>query len=123
MSPVARIADAGDAGEVGRILAEGFADDPALSWAFQEPGRASKLACFFEFLAREALVPLGATYLLPGSGASWTPPDTTPWPPERGECFDAVLDAVCTADDLARLGALDTATQEHHPTEPHWTSE
>lgn len=120
MSGPTRIATAADAAEVGRILAAGFADDPVLTWAFQEPGRASKLACFFEFLAREALVPLGATYLLPGSCAAWTPPDAPPWPPERTERFGAVLSEVCTADDLARLSALDTATQEHHPPPPIW---
>ncbi|MCA1842503.1 MAG: GNAT family N-acetyltransferase, partial [Actinobacteria bacterium] len=60
------------------------------------------------------------TYLLPGSCAAWTPPDPPPWPPERGERFGAVLETVCTADDLARLGVLDTAVQEHHPPEPLW---
>ncbi|MGH8990152.1 MAG: hypothetical protein ACRDZ7_01330 [Acidimicrobiia bacterium] len=52
MTSLARMAAAGDADEVGRVLAEGFADDPVLSWVFQEPGRTSKLARFFEFLAR-----------------------------------------------------------------------
>jgi GNAT superfamily N-acetyltransferase len=116
----ARIAGDADAPEVGRILAAGFADDPVLTWVFHEPGRTAKLACFFDFLAREALVPLCATYLLPGSCAAWTPPDPPPWPPERGERFAAVLGEVCTADDLARLDVLDTAMQEHHPGEPLW---
>jgi len=117
---LARIAAEADAAEVGRILAAGFADDPVLTWVFEEPGRAAKLAGFFEFLAREALVPLGATYLLPGSCAAWTPPDTPPWPPERGERFGAALGEMCTPHDLARLDVLDTAMQEHHPSEPLW---
>jgi ribosomal protein S18 acetylase RimI-like enzyme len=117
---LARIATDADAAEVGRILAAGFAEDPVLTWVFQEPGRASKLACFFQFLAREALVPLGATYLLPGSCTAWTPPGTPPWPPDRVERFGAELGELCTPGDLARLDVLDTATQEQHPSEPLW---
>jgi GNAT superfamily N-acetyltransferase len=120
MTSPARIATDVDAAEIGRTLAGGFADDPVLTWVFQEPGRAAKLASFFDFLAREALVPLGATWLLPGSCAAWTPPDPPPWPPERAERFGAVLTEVCTDDDLGRLGTLDAAMQEHHPSEPLW---
>lgn len=120
MTGPARIATAVDAAEVGRTLAAGFADDPVLTWVFQEPGRAAKLASFFDFLACEALVPLGATWLLPGSCAAWTPPDPPPWPTERADRFGAVLREVCAADDLARLGTLDAAMQEHHPSEPQW---
>jgi GNAT superfamily N-acetyltransferase len=118
--PVARLADAADAEEVGRILAAGFADDPVLTWVFSEPDRAAKLSCFFDFLAREALVPLGATYLLRGSCAAWTPPDPPPWPAERNECFSEALSAVCTTGDLERLDVLDTATQAHHPEGRLW---
>ncbi len=119
-SEPARIAGAGDAVEVGRILAAGFADDPVLVWVFDEPGRDTKLDRFFDFLAREALVRLGATYLLPGSCAAWTPPGTPPWPPERGERFVAALGQVCTGEELERLGILDAATGEHHPPDPIW---
>jgi GNAT superfamily N-acetyltransferase len=115
-----RIADAADADDVGRILAAGFGHDPVLTWVFHEPDRQRKLGSFFEFLAREALVPLGATYLIPGSCAAWTPPDAPPWPAERGERFTATLRTVCTADDLDRLGILDAAVQEQHPPEPIW---
>ncbi len=50
MTGRARIATDTDAAEVGRILAAGFAEGPVLTWVFQEPGRASKLASFFQFL-------------------------------------------------------------------------
>lgn len=117
---VARLADAPDAEEVGRILAAGFADDPVLTWVFHQPDRTAKLACFFDFLAREALVPLGATYLLQGSCAAWTPPDPPPWPAERNERFSDALSAVCHPSDLERLDVLDAATEAHHPGGPFW---
>lgn len=116
----ARIAGGSDAAEVGRVLAAGFADDPVLTWVFEQPGRPAKAAAFFGFLAREALVPLGATYLLPGSCAAWVPPGTPSWPPDRVERFGAELGQVCTADEFARLGVLDDATREHHPPDPLW---
>jgi GNAT superfamily N-acetyltransferase len=117
---VARLADAPDAEEVGRTLAAGFADDPVLTWVFQQPDRAAKLVCFFDFLAREALVPLGATYRLQGSCAAWTPPDRPPWPAEQNERFSGALSAVCNPSDLERLDVLDAATQAHHPEGPFW---
>jgi ribosomal protein S18 acetylase RimI-like enzyme len=115
-----RVAGATDAPEVGRILAAGFVDDPVLTWVFGESDRGAKLAVFFDFLAREALVPLGATYLLPGSCAAWTTPDPPPWPNERSKRFSAVLRAVCTPGDLQRLDAFDGAVQAHHPDSPVW---
>ena len=115
-----RTAGPADAEEVGRTLAAGFGDDPVMSWVFQEPGRADKLVALFGFFAPEALVPLGATYLLPGSCAAWTPPGTPPWPEERGVRLITSLAASCSAADLERLGVLDDATRAAHPEEPHW---
>jgi ribosomal protein S18 acetylase RimI-like enzyme len=118
--PMVRVAGDADAEQVGRILAAGFSDDPVLNWVFHEHYLGAKLSCFFDFLAREALVPLGATYLLPGSCAAWRPPDPRPWPAERGERFSTLLAASCTAGDLERLGVLDTAMQAMHPDGPLW---
>lgn len=115
-----RRATQSDAAEVGHVLAVGFSEDPVLSWVFDEPRRLQKLEAFFGFLADEALVPLGATFLVPGAVACWTPPDTPEWPAERGARFEALLQQVCTTDELSRLGALDAATQASHPAEPHW---
>lgn len=115
-----RIAGGDEAAEVGRILAAGFGDDPVLCWVFEEPGRAAKHDAFFGFLAEEALVPLGATYLLPGSCAAWTPPDAPPWPDERGVRLIGALAPLCSQADLERLGALDDAMRERHPHERHW---
>ena len=115
-----RLAQPPDGAEVGRILAAGFADDPVLCWMFDEPDRAAKLDVFFRFYAEEALVPLGATYLLPGACAAWTPPDAPPWPDERTARFVTALAAVCTAADLERLGTCADALRSHHPSERHW---
>jgi GNAT superfamily N-acetyltransferase len=118
--PAVCIADDADAPDVGRVLAAGFCDDPVLTWVFHEPGRTAKLAAFFDFLAREAFVPLGATYLLVGACAAWTPPNTPEWPAERVDRFSALLTATCTAEDLERLEILDAAQQAHHPDGPLW---
>ena len=115
-----RLAGPADADEAARTLAAGFADDPVLGWVFEEPGTAGKLIPFFQFLAEEALVPVGATYLLPGSCASWTPPGSPPWPDERGARFIAALMPSCTAGDLERLGVLDDAMRASHPEGSHW---
>ena len=115
-----RTAGPADVEEVGRILAAGFGDDPVLSWVFEEPGRADKLGALFSFMAAEAVVPQGATYLLRGSCAAWTPPGTPPWPAERGVRLVTSLARSCTAGDLERLGVLDEFVRAAHPTELHW---
>lgn len=120
MAAVVRIAGSDDADGVGLVLADGFSQDPVMGWVFGEPGRRAKLEDFFGFLAREAIVPMGATYLLPGSAAAWTPPGAPDWPAERGERFVEVLSRSCTDADLERLGELDRASKEHHPDERCW---
>jgi ribosomal protein S18 acetylase RimI-like enzyme len=115
-----RTAHAGDADEVGRVLADGFEADPVMGWVFEEPGRDRKLRAFFGFLAHEALVPLGATYVLPGSCAGWTPPGSADWPDERGQRFGELLARTCSPGDAERLGILDTVTRERHPPGAYW---
>ncbi len=48
-----RIADASDARDVGRILAES-ADDPVLTWVLHEPDHDRKPVSFFVILGRDA---------------------------------------------------------------------
>lgn len=116
-----RLAGDADAADVGRILAGGFSDDPVLTWVFAEPARARKLDVFFAFLASEALVPMGATYVAGGEAcAAWTPPDPAPWPDERGARFMTALAPVCASDDFTRLRTLDEAMSPAHPHESHW---
>jgi ribosomal protein S18 acetylase RimI-like enzyme len=115
-----RLATDDDAVEVGRVLAEGFSDDPVMTWVFADPNGREKLDVFFGFLAREAFIPLGATYVAPGSNVVWTPPGAPDWPSERGERFNALLEGVCSAVDLERLGILGAAMREHHPEGELW---
>jgi ribosomal protein S18 acetylase RimI-like enzyme len=115
-----RVADETDAAEAGHILAEGFGDDPTLSWVFRDPDRRTKLNTFFDYLVREALIPLGATYLVQASCAAWTPPDPPSWSAERSERFSTLLRAVCSGLDLERLAVLEAAMQAHQPDGQFW---
>jgi ribosomal protein S18 acetylase RimI-like enzyme len=115
-----RIAGVDEADEVGAVLAEGFGDDPVMSWVFAEPGRHEKLLALFGFVAGEASVPLGATYVVEGACAVWTPPGTPDWPDEVGRRFVEEVAPACTPADLERLGVLDATMTEHHPAGEHW---
>jgi GNAT superfamily N-acetyltransferase len=58
---------------------------------------------------------------MPGScAAGWTPPDAPPWPRDRSERFEALLERHCTQAEIERLGALDAAQQAHHPEQRLW---
>src|SRR6188768_142679 len=92
-----RLAADHDAGEVGAIMAAGFLEDPVMQWVFSEPDRDVKLATMFGFLAREAQVPLGATYVSDGACAAWTPPEPAEWPEERTTRFFEQMQPVCRA--------------------------
>jgi ribosomal protein S18 acetylase RimI-like enzyme len=115
-----RLAKPEDAAEVGRVFAAGFREDPVMCWVFSEPDRDRKIATMFGFLAAEALVPLGATYMLAGSCAGWTPPDTPEWPPERGERFAGLMAEVATDADMERLGVFGATSHRLRPTTSHW---
>jgi len=102
------------------VLTAGFLEDPVLTWIFTEPWRGTKLQAFFDFLAREALVPLGGTYVVGGGCACWTPPDSPEWPPERGERMAALAEQHFTVEDRARMTELSELMRAHHPDESHW---
>jgi GNAT superfamily N-acetyltransferase len=114
------LATAADADEVARILAAGFADDPVMSWLFSPERRAEKLAAFFTFLAREALVSMGATFVLGGSCASWAPPNPPAWPADRSAHYAEALGPVCTAGDFERMQILGDVVDKAHPRQPYW---
>ena len=122
MNPV-RIARSDDAEEVARILADGFHDDPVMSWVFQgdEGMRTAKLKACFGFVSAEVEVPRGATFIVDGGCACWTPsPGTDDWPAERGARFMEMLRRDCDDGDIERLIALSSAMDQSHPAEPHW---
>ena len=115
-----RLATAADADEVGRVLAAGFCNDPVMAWMFGDDERAEKLSAFFGFLAPEALVPLGATFLVDGSCASWAPPEPGPWPDDRQERFAAAMSPFCTSRDFERMQVLGERVDASHPAQPYW---
>lgn len=115
-----RIAGPDDAHEAGRILGLGFSDDPVMSWVFEADDRAEKLEAVFRFIAAEATIDLGATYLAEGSCACWTPPGAPDWPDERGERFMTILNDRCRPEEVGRLLAMNEVMDEHHPTDDHW---
>jgi ribosomal protein S18 acetylase RimI-like enzyme len=121
--PTIRTAAASDAAEVGSILADGFHNDPVMSWVFggDDEQRARKLLTCFTFMSAEANIPLQATFLVDGGCACWTPlPGTDEWPRERGKRFNEVLGAECDEGDFERLAVMGIAMERAHPSEPHW---
>ena len=117
------VATAADAPLVGEILARGFHDDPMMRWMFEgdDATRAAKLDAFFGFLAVEAHVPLGASFVADGACACWCPPPGIDhWPDDRSARFGELLGTVCSAQDLTRLGIVGDTFDPAHPTEPHW---
>lgn len=110
-----------DADAVASILADGFSDDPIMRWVFEPADREQGPYTFFRFIAGVAAIPNGATYLCGDEAAAvWTPPNTPPWPPARGIAFAEQISAVTQAGTLERIAALDDATKQVHPQEPHW---
>jgi GNAT superfamily N-acetyltransferase len=121
VTPV-RLATADDAELIGQILADGFTDDPVMSWVFREDGigTRAKLGAFFGFLAAEVYVPFGAALVSGGCAAVWTPPRPPDWPDERRDRFGAMLADITDASDRGRLTTFVTAVGEHHPKVDHW---
>ena len=122
-SPDISLAHPDDGPVVGEILARGFHDDPLMRWLFEgdDDARATKLAAFFGFLAVEANVPLGESYLSEGACICWCPPPgVADWPDERSNRFGELLGSISTGTDLERLGVLGATFDAAHPTEPHW---
>ncbi|MHB8463228.1 MAG: GNAT family N-acetyltransferase [Acidimicrobiales bacterium] len=118
-----RTATSDDGDEVGRILADGFHDDPVMSWVFQgdDEVRAAKLEACFGYISVESTIPLGATFVVDGGCACWTPsPGTDEWSREKSGRFMETLRRVCDDADFERLGIMGAAMMDAHPSEPHW---
>ncbi|HMC38594.1 MAG TPA: GNAT family N-acetyltransferase [Acidimicrobiales bacterium] len=111
-----------DLGTVARIAADGFYDDPVLSWVFPDPDtRLDALVVSFRQFAARFLGRNGRVDLLAdGCTAMWLPPDPpeaspdaeTPPPPETWHHF--------TPDVVARFASLSAVMDAAHPDAPHW---
>jgi GNAT superfamily N-acetyltransferase len=109
-----------DAGAIAEILADGFSTDPVMLWVF---GTASEdlMQANFEFIVREALIPLGATWMTDDCCAAWTPAGRAPWAvDELSERFLNELGPRLNRDQLDRLITLNAVTAGLHAREPHW---
>ena len=110
-----------DAVAVAAILADGFSEDPVMRWVFEDHDREPALFAFFRFLMAEAVIPLGATYVLgTDAAAAWTPPQPDPWPDERSAAFATMMSEVAPPGTLERIVTLDEQTKAVHPQAPHW---
>jgi ribosomal protein S18 acetylase RimI-like enzyme len=105
------------------ILADGFRDDPVMSWIFPDQAtRQQALTGFFDALVAGALMGLDATYLRgEDSCAVWVPPGSEdPWAePGFADKFLRRMSGLADEATLERLLVLGAMTGEQHPAEPH----
>ena len=104
-----------------RIGAEGFHDDPVLSWVFQDEGtRLERLEMAFSGVLEEYLGPSGRVDVVDDACMTlWRDPsfDHGAPPVEPGAEGEA---PPFPEEELERLGLLTSVMAEHHPHEPHW---
>ena len=108
-----------------RIAAEGFYDDPVLSWVLQDDTtRLGQMIVMFKGLVEDMLPDRGAVYLADAACAAfWRDPTF-----EHGQsASDRMEEAAAedgpgpfTEDEQARMTILGDAMREAHPHEPHW---
>ncbi|MCB0964649.1 MAG: GNAT family N-acetyltransferase [Acidimicrobiales bacterium] len=128
-----RLATPDDIDLVATICAEGFFDDPVMSWTLRDPAtRRDRLIHIFRGLATEMLDEgRGVVHLVDDACASlWRTPDFDHHGEARSVDHDdgdgAAAEQAAPAEhpfdavDLARLGVLDEVMHDHHPRERHW---
>lgn len=123
--PLIRAATTADRAAIAAVLADAFADDPALAWLLPDPlTRPARLLRFFHFIIRaDARLPL-AQLAITESGAIagaalWRPPGqwSVPWPallasaPRLIGCFGTALPRA-----LGLMGEMD----RRHDRRAHW---
>ncbi|KPF78208.1 hypothetical protein IP88_04650 [alpha proteobacterium AAP81b] len=120
-----RAATPADRPAVIRILADAFADDPAMTWLFSDPARrARRLPRLFTTIARVDADPAIWSLSLAGDGtpaavAMWRAPGAWATPPlAMLGALPALVGTFGRA--LPRALALQSALEAHHPAPPHW---
>jgi len=108
-----------DAVDVAEILTDGFTADPVMLWVFGQDSQ-DLMRANFEFIVREAFIPLGATWTTGTCCAAWTPPGRDPWAAELSDRFLSQLGPRLSRAQLDRLITLNVLTAEIHPRETHW---
>jgi GNAT superfamily N-acetyltransferase len=124
--PEVRPATADDLDLLARIAAEGFYDDPVMSWALRDDDRRlGQLLLMFRGLAEDVLPPRGHAFLADGASACfWRDPSFDHQGDDDGGEGDGESDegtpSPFDADELDRFAILRTAMHEAHPTDAHW---
>ena len=122
-----RDAAVGDIELLARIVADGFYDDPVMSWVFPDSAaRLDQLRTVFTGFARAYFPDRGTVHLVDGACASfWRAPDFDHHA-TASETTEAVPPAEPSepsplpSDVLERLGVLSATMNEAHPHDPHW---
>ena len=108
---------------VARIAAEGFFDDPVLSWVFRDPvRRLDNLVELFGGLFDDMVPDRGTVHVLDGACTSlWRRPDFEEVRPASERMDDGPPPATSfTDDEIERLIVLGGIMSEGHPHERHW---
>jgi ribosomal protein S18 acetylase RimI-like enzyme len=120
--PDVRPATTADADLVATIAAEGFFDDPVLSWVLQDDAtRLDLLHLLFGFLTQDMLGAGGRVDLAAeASAALWHVPGHDHH--READPSDGTLADLgrYTPDEIDRLSILDATMQATHPHAPHW---
>jgi GNAT superfamily N-acetyltransferase len=107
---------------VARVAAEGFYDDPLMSWVLPDDARRlDQLVFVFGGLVDDMLPERGTVHVADGACVSlWRDPEFDHGAPaDEGEA-SAFLSGPFELDELVRFGALGEAMARNHPHEPHW---
>jgi GNAT superfamily N-acetyltransferase len=121
-----RLATPDDRELVARIAAEGFYDDPVLSWVCRDAGRRlEQLVNLMGGLFDDMVPERGTVHLLDAScTALWRRPDFDQVRPASERMQDAESSAAepgpFSDEEVERLIILGGVMAEGHPHEPHW---
>jgi len=107
---------------VARIAAEGFHDDPLMSWILpDEDRRPEQLRFVFGGLADDMLSGRGTVHLADEVSVSlWRSPEFDHHGPVDEDEASSFLSGPFEPDELGRFGVLGEAMGRNHPHEPHW---
>ena len=107
---------------VARIAAEGFYDDPLMSWVLPDhERRLEQLVFVFGGLVDDMLPDRGTVHLADAASvALWRDPEFDHRAATTEDEASAFLSGPFSPDELGRFGVLGEAMARHHPHEPHW---
>lgn len=122
-----RLATLDDCELVARVAAEGFYDDPLMSWVLPDGARRlEQLTFVFGGLAEDMLPDRGEVWLADGASvALWRAPGfdhtgASDDPEQQAASVARWADAPIAPDELERFGVLGEAMNAAHPHEEHW---